>query len=50
MRRRLLVNDSSKRSEYTGSDVEGSVKLDTDLTDVNIGSNKNKKQAKDIDN
>jgi hypothetical protein len=47
MQRRLLVKSSSNNSDYTRSNTDNSVELDTDLIDVNEFANNNNKNNKD---
>jgi hypothetical protein len=47
MRRRLLVKSSSNNSDYTRSNTDDSVELDTDLIEVNEFANNNDKNNKD---
>jgi hypothetical protein len=47
MRRRLLVKSSSNDSDYTRSNTDDSVELDTDLIEVNEFADNNDKNNKD---
>jgi hypothetical protein len=46
MRHRPSVDNSSEESKYAESDVDNSVGLDTDLTDVDTFTNKDDKEDK----
>jgi hypothetical protein len=46
MRQRLLVKSSSNNSDYTSSNTDDSVELDTDLIEVNKYTNNNNKNNK----
>jgi hypothetical protein len=47
MRQRLLVKSSSNNSNYTRSNTDDSVELDTNLIEVNEFANNNNKNNKD---
>jgi hypothetical protein len=47
MRRRLLVKSFSNNSDYTRSNTDDSVELDTDLIEVNKFADNNDKNNKD---
>jgi hypothetical protein len=47
MRRRLLVKSFSNNSDYTRSNTDDSIELDTDLIEVNKFADNNNKNNKD---
>jgi hypothetical protein len=47
MRRHLPVQISSNNSNYTGSDTDHGVQMDTDLIDVNKSANNNNENDED---
>lgn len=49
MRRRLPVDDSSDKSEYTESNADGSVTSDTNLTDSETCSNEDGTQGEEVE-
>jgi hypothetical protein len=46
MRYHLSVNNSSEESEYAESDVDNSMSMDTDLTDVDTCTNEDDEEDK----